>query len=85
MQKNIIRKFKKYLAVLFTSLVLTAVLPILLAKCGKKYRGFLSMLTAIFATIMLVSAGATVHGVRDLLSLGRDIKWLEGEIEYLED
>lgn len=84
-QKSVMRLFQKCLAVLFTSLVLTVILPILLAKCGRKHRGFLSVLTAASAAIMLASAGATVYGVRVLSSLGRDIKWLEEEIEYLEN
>ena len=84
-QKGVMRLLGKCLAVLFTSLVLTVILPILLVKCGKKHRGILSVLTAVSTTIMLVSVGATAHGVRVLMSLGRDIKWLEGEIEYLDD
>lgn len=84
-QKSVMRRLGKYIAVLLTSLVLTVILPILLAKCGRKHRGFLSVLTAVSAAIMLASAGATVYGVRVLSSLGRDIKWLEEEIEYLEN
>lgn len=84
-QKSVMRRLGKYIAVIFTSLVTTAVLPILLAKCGRKHRGILSVLTAVSAAIALVSAGEAVRGVRNSLSLGRDIKWLEEEIEYLEN
>ena len=84
-QKVVIRLIRRFLAVFFTSLLFALILTVSLVKCGRRQKGVLAIATAISTAVMFASAASAAHAAKILNSLGSDIRWLEEEIEQLED